>query len=157
MFPEDVFLFAAYRDSALPDSLADFETRILGTNLKLDFQPYFNFTDFFDFNEILLTTKNNYVLLGLLFFMCVFIFLQIFFICDVLLLFIVMDLALSIFAVLFALTGYYTGDFFVISFFFVLLTLAACETAISLGFLVSFSRRHQSAPLTLNSLRYSVI
>ncbi len=101
--------------------------------------------------------EQNTLLLSSLVFLSAFIFLQVFFVQDVLLLFVVMDLTLSIFAVLFSLTGLFTYDFFALAFFFILLTLAACETAISLGFLVSFSRRHKSASLTLSSLRYAVI
>lgn len=100
---------------------------------------------------------KSVLLLSSLVFLSAFIFLQVFFVQDVLLLFVVMDLALSVFAVLFSLTGLFASDFFALAFFFILLTLAACETAISLGFLVSFSRRHKSASLTLSSLRYAII
>jgi NADH:ubiquinone oxidoreductase subunit K len=71
--------------------------------------------------------------------------------------FIILDLALSIFAVLFSFCGIYNLSYQPLVFFYILLTLAACETAISLGFLVSFSRRFKDNQIVLNSLKMSTI
>jgi NADH:ubiquinone oxidoreductase subunit K len=90
-------------------------------------------------------------------YLLLFIFLQVCFLGDILMLFIVLDLALSIFAVLFSLYGLIYFNYQPLVFFYVLLTLAACETAISLGFLVSFSRRFKNNQIVLNNLRMSVI
>lgn len=82
------------------------------------------------------------------------IWMQVWMLTDILLIFVLLDLIITLFAVLFAVTGLFFQDLSAIMFFFPLLTLAACETAISLGLVVSVWRRHQGETLTTRSLSY---
>lgn len=158
VYKDDLVGMLAYNKISWLTLVDQIELLILQNSLVKQYSIYpALLPSFFDLATVFENIQNYYFILGGLLFLCVFIFLQVFFIRDVLLLFVVMDLALSVFAVLFSLTGLFFNDFSGLAFFFVLLTLAACETAISLGFLVSFSRRHKSHSLTLSSLKYAVI
>lgn len=82
------------------------------------------------------------------------IWMQVWVLTDILLIFVLLDLIITLFAVLFAVTGLFFQDLSAVMFFFPLLTLAACETAISLGLVVSVWRRHHGETLTTRSLSY---
>jgi NADH-quinone oxidoreductase subunit K len=81
-----------------------------------------------------------------------FVFFQALFLQEVLLFFVSFDLVFTFVSVIFILLGLLFGQADGIVFFFVILAVVACETALGLGFLVSFSRRHGT--VTMSSLRY---
>lgn len=90
--------------------------------------------------------------LSCLFCFLFFVLFQTLFLREILLFFVSLDLAFTLVSVIFILLGFLFRHPDGMVFFFIILAVVACETALGLGFLVSFSRRHGS--VTLSSLRY---
>jgi len=119
--------------------------------MSTDYKLSFTVEDF-DFLLVLSKFFDVIDFFYILFIILTLVFLQSFLLKDVLLLVLLLDLSLSILSVIFMLCGLFYQDMICSIFFFLLLSLAACETALALGFLVSFSRRH--VVLTTSSLKF---
>ena len=112
--------------------------------------PVPNHWVFLDLND----SFNLIFCLSCLFCLLCFILFQTLFLREVLLFFVSLDLVFTFVSVLFILLVLLFRQSDGIIFFFVILAVVACETALGLGFLVSFSRRH--GVVTFSSLRYLV-
>jgi NADH:ubiquinone oxidoreductase subunit K len=146
-------LFASYPISleyAFGEDFADNYVRSLAANVTYD--PLDLTDDVLDYLTIESTILFAFRINCSLLFLFLLLFCQILVLNDILLMVVLLDLCISFLSVLFLLLGGQKHDLMGALFFFLLISLAACETALSLGFLVSFSRRHST--LTSDSLRF---